>query len=136
MKAVSEIDEHFYELEHIVSMSVDQEQLYPLPDKATPSTPVSASVTHKPLPGDLIMPTPSLVSSMVKKTEDLQQKSSSRDLVNIITIGWEGAPHYAHAIIGQNSNNTLKLRDFSREEYLVPLGIQEYKDGRSVDKCS
>ena len=122
MKAVRKIDEHFYELQCIVSISVDQEQLYPFPDNATPSAPVSASVTHKPLPGDLIMPTPSLVSSVVKKTEDLQLKSSSRDSVNIITIGWEGAPHYARAIIGQNSDNTLKLWDFSREEYSVPLG--------------
>ena len=129
MKAVREIDEHFYELEHIMSMSVDQEQLYPFPDNATPSTPVSASVTHKPLPGDLIMPTPSLVSSVVKKTEDLQLKSSSRDPVNIITIGWNGAPRYTPGIIGSNKNNILKVWDFSKQGDLLTLGTNKVEFG-------
>ena len=125
MKVVREIDEHIYELEHIVSISVDQKQLYPFPDNATPSTPVSASVIHKPLPGDLIMPTPSLASSAVKKIADLQLKLSAGDSVNIITIGWEGAPRYAPGIIGQNRDGILKLWDFSRKKHWVLFDTDE-----------
>ena len=125
MKSVRQIEHSFYELQHILSITVDQEQLYPSASAITvsplPQAAVVQSPKRKPLEvrqaGDLISPTLTPKSTVVKK--DVQSKTSTctDDTVNIIVIGWEGGSRFAKGIIGQNKDSRLKLWDCSDKRY-------------------
>jgi hypothetical protein len=117
-KSVHQIERSFYESEHILSISVDQEQLYPPASAANITSPkpvlwvsVRSSKQKQPeasLAGDLITPTLAPEHAMAVK-KDAQSKSSTDDTVDIIVIGWEGATRFAEGIIGPNKDNNLNL---------------------------
>ena len=123
-KSICQIEHSFYELEHILSITVDQEQVYPPASAITvsPLPVVVQSPKQKPLEvrqaGDLITPTlKSPKSTVVNK--DVQSKTSTYtdDTVNIIVIGWEGGSRFAEGVVGQNKDNRLKLWDCSYKQY-------------------
>ena len=124
-KSVQQIECSFYELEHILSISVDQKQLYPPPASAasiaspTPVLSVSARGSKQKqlevsLAGDLITPTIAPEHAIAKK--DVQPKSTD-DTVDIIVIGWKGATRFAEGIIGPNRGNNLNLWDYTERVY-------------------
>lgn len=113
-RSISQIDHHFCESEHIVIISIDQEQLYPLPlaNVTLPLIPrLSAEHVQKQaeesLAGDLIAPTLNPKNTTVKR--GIQAELSTDDTLNIIVIGWWDAPRFAKGMIGPNIDNSLKL---------------------------
>ena len=123
-KSVRQVEHSFYESEHILSISVDQKQLYPPASAAsiaspTPILSVSArgSKWKQPkvsLAGDLIIPTIAPEHAIAKK--DVQPKSTD-DTVDIIVIGWEGATDFTEGIIGPNKGKNLNLWDYTKRVY-------------------
>ena len=120
-KSIHLIEHSFYESEHILSISIDQEQLYPLASASVvlPSPILLVPRTNLkppevPQARGLIVPTLTPMSAVVKK--DVPPKSAD-DSVNIIAIGWEGASRFAKGIIGPNKDNSLKLWDCFDKEY-------------------
>ena len=125
-KLVRQVEHSFYESEHILSISVDQKQLYPPPVSAatgiaspTPVLSVSARGSKRKRPevlqaGDLITPTIAPEHAITKK--DVQPKSTDNTL-DIIAIGWKGATRFAELIIGPNKGRNLNLWDYTDREY-------------------
>ena len=123
-KSIHQIEHSFYESEHILSISINEKQLYPPPSAAsiaslTPALSVSArdSKWKQPevsLAGDLITPTIAPEHAITKK--DVQPKSTD-DTVDIIVIGWKGATRFAEGIIGPNKNKNLNLWDYTKRMY-------------------
>ena len=116
-KLVHQVGHSFYESEHILSISVDQKQLYPPPPAATGITSPRGSKWKQPevsQAGDLITPTIAPEHAIVKK--DVQPKSTD-DTVDIIVIGWKGATRFAEGIIGPNRNKNLNLWDYTYKEF-------------------
>ena len=115
-KSVCQVEYGFYEPERILSISVDQEQLYPPSYHLNFPVLVQSLKQKQPkvsLAGDLItsISTLTLKSTMVKK--DVQPKLSTADTVNIIVVGWDHASEFVQKIIGRNKDNSLKLYDYS-----------------------
>jgi hypothetical protein len=125
-KSVYQIEHSFYESENILSISVDQEQLYPPAPAAIiaslkPVLSVSVRTSKRKEPevlqaGDLITSTIAPEHSLAAK-KDVQPKSSTDDTVDIIVIGWEGATPFAEGIIGPNKDNNLNLWDCTDKVY-------------------
>ena len=125
-KSVHQIEHSFCESGHILSISVDEEQLYPTASAAsiaspTPVLSVSARGSKRKQPevslaGDLITPTIAPEHAIAK--EDVQPKSSTDDTVDIIVVRWKGATPFAEGIIGPNKDNNLNSWDCTDKEYV------------------
>ena len=122
-KSIQQIERSFYESVHILSISVNEKQLYPPPPAGTSPSPVlsvAARGSKQKQPevsqaGDLIIPTIA-PKHVIAVKEDVQQKSAD-DTVDIIVIGWKGATRFAEGIIGPNKDKNLNLWDCFDKKY-------------------
>ena len=134
-KSIHQVERSFYESVHILSISINEKQLYPPPSAAsiaspTPVLSVSARGSKQKQPevsqaGDLI--TPTIVPEHAITKKDIQPKSTD-DTVDIIVIGWEGATCFAEGIIDPSKDKNLNLWDYTDRRYnLQEIGdIEEF----------